>query len=829
VESVLANLRNDPEIEFAERDYLARAAFVPNDPYLASGQEWHLAAIHAPEAWNITRGTGNIVVAVLDSGVNAQHPDLAGQTLPGYDFVNNSDTPMDDFGHGTAVTGTLVAAGNNGFGVVGVAFSARVLPVKVMDSSGLASYSAIAQGIDYAVDQGARVINISIVGTAPSAALQAAVDYAWSNNVVIVAAAGNSADSTPLYPAACDHVVGVSATEPDDSLAPFSSYGADVALSAPGDTIWTTRSDLTNPYGPWRGTSFASPIVAGVAALVASENPALSNTQIVSLLEQSADDLGLPGWDPSFGYGRINAFSAVTAASTEAGALPPQSVPAPAWTLSSPADSAQFASGSAVPVSASVPASSGAAAVTNVLFLANDQPFASCASGPFALSWTPDEPGSYTLKAVAIDDQGLCSTSAPVVIQVLDTDANAPVLRITRAPANGSRLASPQVFLAGTARDADGLDHIEVQVNGAAPWPADGTTNWSAQLLLAPGRNAILVRIVDAAGNASAALERVLTWVVDVPLTVQTNGIGAVTPNLDGRLLEIGKLYTVKAAPGPGQAFAGWTGLASVAPVLRFVMQSNLVLTANFVPSPFPAVNGAYAGLIASTNGVSPENSGFFTVSLTKSGPFTGKLIVGGKGYGFRGRFDLEGNAAVTVKRGRLNPVALALHVDLTNGTDQITGIATAPAWVSEIAGERNVFRARSNPALQAGLRAFILQNADNAFATAATGSSSISAAGRARVRGRLLDGRSFSAASLLAKNGDCPLYISFNRGNEIVIGWLNFPATPAPTAAGTVLWVKTGTNAFAATLQAASDGTMAFTDTNGMSYPARFYRLSNN
>jgi len=191
------------------------------------------------------------------------------------------------------------------------------LPVKVVDSSGFASYSTIALGIKYAVDHGARVINLSIAGDSASATLQNAINYAWNNNVVVVAAAGNNANTVLQYPAACEHVVAVSATEPDDSRAAFSSYGSYITLSAPGDGIWTTQRDLANPYGSWRGTSFASPIVAGVAALMASANSSLSNTQIVSLLKQTADDVGAAGYDTSFGYGRINAFRAVSAANAE--------------------------------------------------------------------------------------------------------------------------------------------------------------------------------------------------------------------------------------------------------------------------------------------------------------------------------------------------------------------------------------------------------------------------------------------------------------------------------------------------------------------------------
>ena len=714
-DSLIASLRKDPDIEFAERDYLAKAAFVPNDPYVSSGSEWHLAKIQAPEAWNLNTGSTNTVIAILDSGINPAHPDLQGQTLSGYDFVNNSNAPIDDFGHGTAVAGVIVAAGNNGLGVVGVAYGARVLPVKVMDSSGFASYSCIAEGIKYAVDQGARVINLSMGGSSASSTLQDAVNYAWSNNVLVVAAAGNTANNTPQYPAACDHVVGVSATEPDDTLATFSSYGDDVMLSAPGDTIWTTQRDLNNPYGSWRGTSFSSPIVAGVAALMISQNPSLSNSRIVALLQQTADDAGPTGYDPSFGYGRVNASQALIAASLEPG-------------------------------------------------------------GPGA---NPNPP-----------------------VEVVAGDNIPPVIAIQHAPANRSRLSSPEISLSGTADDASGIARVEVRVNGQPPVFAQGTADWSAQVMLSPGNNVLQVRAVSRAGEISEPFTGTYTYVVMMPVVVQTTGLGTVTPRLNGRLLEIGKVYTVRALPGPGQAFGGWTGTGTGSPVLQFTMTSNLVVEANFVPSPFPPVKGNYAGLVANTNGVSPINSGSFRLAVTDSGLFTGKVFVEGAGYGFRGSFDLAGNASAQT-HGADQQLGLQLHVDLTNGSEQVTGSVSAPDWISALSGDRNIYNANTNPAAQSGKHGFILVEAEQPAQTAANGISFIFASGRALVRGRLEDGRPFSTASLLAKNGDCPFCLSLGRGSEIVIGWLNFPVSPVPSAAGTVLWVRTGTNAFAATLRA--------------------------
>ncbi|HEY2084285.1 MAG TPA: hypothetical protein VGI88_16005, partial [Verrucomicrobiae bacterium] len=162
--------------------------------------------------------------------------------------------------------------------------------------------------------------------------------------------------------------------------------------------------------------------------------------------------------------------------------------------------------------------------------------------------------------------------------------------------------------------------------------------------------------------------------------------------------------------------------------------------------------------------------------------------------------------ATVAVSRGKLSsPLMMTLHADLSNGTDRVSGSLTDGAWVSGVSGDRNVFSPRLNPAAQAGLRHFILQRADNTTVEAGVGAGKISTGGAANVSGSLDDGTKFRTASLLAKNGDCPFYLSLSHGNEVVIGWLNFPKTADPTASGTVLWVQSGTNTFSAQLQAAS------------------------
>ena len=296
---------------FVEKNGLARgSSVIPNDPSFPS--QWHLTTINAPNAWSMTTGSSSVVIAMVDSGVNPTHPDLAARLVSGYSFLTSSTNTADVQGHGTATAGTAAAASNHGVGVAGVSWQNPIMPLVVLDSTDYATYSNIASAITYAADHGARVINISIGGSTPSSTLQSAVNYAWNKGSVVFASAMNSAGSAPYYPAACDNVVAVSATEPNDTLAAFSNYGSWIDLSAPGDSILTT--DNSGGYSTWAGTSFSSPIAAATAALALTINPSLSAQALVNLLEQNSDDLGTPGWDQYFGFGRINAYRVTTAA-----------------------------------------------------------------------------------------------------------------------------------------------------------------------------------------------------------------------------------------------------------------------------------------------------------------------------------------------------------------------------------------------------------------------------------------------------------------------------------------------------------------------------------
>jgi subtilisin family serine protease len=318
--AVAAALSRRHEVAFVEENQLFEADAAPNDPWY--GGQWHLGAIAAPSAWDLESNAWDVVIAILDTGVDPSHPDLAGKLISGFNFYDGNTDTSDPHGHGTMVAGSAAAIGDNELGVASVAWGSPIMPLRVAAPSGWATASAIGEAIIYAVDHGARVMNVSFGGVASSNTITAAAEYAIENGGMVVAAAGNSGGVESIGPN--PFILSVSATDQTDALASFSSRGNYVDVSAPGVSILTTARG--GAYGTASGTSFSSPIVAGVAALILSVNPDLTAYEVEAILSETAEDLGAPGYDTSFGYGRVDAYRALLQAS---GSPPPPDDPVP--------------------------------------------------------------------------------------------------------------------------------------------------------------------------------------------------------------------------------------------------------------------------------------------------------------------------------------------------------------------------------------------------------------------------------------------------------------------------------------------------------------------
>jgi uncharacterized repeat protein (TIGR01451 family) len=309
--AALAELRADGDIEYAARETYRTPALVPNDPGYATST-WPYLQTALPNAWDLTTGNASVVVAVLDSGVDAAHPDLPTMAA-GYDFVNGDADPADDLGHGTQVTGALAAQLGNGIDAVGACPACTVMPIKVISGvDGLASDTNIVKGIIWATDQGADVINMSLGGPDLTDLLMNGVAYARSRGVVLIASAGNDGTSDLNYPAALEGVISVAAVDEHDWLYPFSNRGASVDLAAPG-CLQTTFMGGGVTEGC--GTSIAAPLVSGVAGLILSHNTLLNATQVAEVLLSSAKDE--PGLDVE--HGILDAYVALL----RAAATPP--------------------------------------------------------------------------------------------------------------------------------------------------------------------------------------------------------------------------------------------------------------------------------------------------------------------------------------------------------------------------------------------------------------------------------------------------------------------------------------------------------------------------
>jgi subtilisin family serine protease len=304
-EAALAELRKDPRVRIAEKDVPLSTHFQPNDVKLED--QWGIAKIGAPTAWNVVTGTSSVIVAIIDSGIDLTHPEFAGRIVPGVNYVDKAALPNDDYGHGTHVAGIVGAAGNNGSGGAGVAWGAKLLPLKVLNGSGAGFGSDLILALDEARLRGAKVVNISLGTSASSTLLQEAIDRAVKAGIIVVASAGNTGASgnATVYPAASKGVLAVGATDRSDRRANFSTTGPFVGLSAPGVAILSTYRG--GGYATMSGTSMAAPFVSGLVALVWSRSPDASARDVRAAIEGSAVDLGKGGDDEEYGAGRIDA------------------------------------------------------------------------------------------------------------------------------------------------------------------------------------------------------------------------------------------------------------------------------------------------------------------------------------------------------------------------------------------------------------------------------------------------------------------------------------------------------------------------------------------
>ena len=492
-EAFLKALQQEPDVEFAELDELIPPAeMTPNDPNY--GSQWHLPMIQTPAAWSTTSGAPDVTIAIIDTGVDPTHPDLQSKLVPGWNFYDNNADSSDVYGHGTAVAGTAAASSNNGLGVASVAWGCQIMPIRISDPSGFGSLSAMANALTWAADRGARVANISYQVT-DSLTVRSAAQYFQSKGGVVTIAAGNDAsfDSTSDNP----YVLTVGATISTDVLAAFSTRGNNLDIAAPGLSIQTTSRG--SGYSSWSGTSFSAPIAAGVAALVISANPVLRGAQVQNVLKQSADDLGSAGWDPSYGWGRLNAARAVDLAMNTVGS---DDDLAPQVNITSPADGSAIAG--AVNVQTEANDNIGITSFTfNVDGVARVTAAGQC---NFLWNTTDDTDGPHVISVTATDAAGNVGFSTLSVLVSNAPGTIPPVVSIV-SPTAGSTV-SGNVSVVVNATDDLGVDHVELYVDGVladSARRAPFTLRWSSRKAAA-GTHLLQCRAYDSQGNVGTSL-----------------------------------------------------------------------------------------------------------------------------------------------------------------------------------------------------------------------------------------------------------------------------------------------------------------------------------
>lgn len=585
-EKAISNiLKHSGYVEFAEPDYAIPPTLQPNDP--AFTNQWHHNTVNSQQAWDVTTGSNSVLVAVCDTGFDVNHPDLAAnmRTDLAYNAQDGSNYIYDANGHGTGTAGTLGAVGNNAVGVSGVNWNVDIIPVRIAisDTNSSAYTSTMAKCIEYAADNGARVVNLSYGGI-QYATIDTVAKYLRSKNGLLFMSAGNEGQEFPTYP---DYTsfVGVGATDQSNNKASFSSWGDYVDITAPGVSIRTTYPD--NRYVNYSGTSFSAPLTAGVAALMVAANPSITVSELETGLLSTAVDIGAAGDDNVFGHGLVNAQAAVNYA------INLDSFIAPVADIAVSATSVPF--GSAINLSAANSSDSDGNIVTYQWNLGDGT-----SSNQVDVVHTYAAAGSYQVGLTVTDNDGLTSSDT-VVIQVTNEVPVAVIDDMQLSYNLGDTL-----FFSGTSSsDSDGniVDHAWQFGDGQS---ASGVT--ASHVFNTAGTYTVTLTVTDNAGALNSASVQVTVsdpFALNAPddLSAQTDGLSVAlswrdnSGNEDSFILE------------RGQKTRGKVRFSVIA-----VVAANTTQFDDIVPN-----TGTYSYRVTAANAVDEATSATLRVSVEES------------------------------------------------------------------------------------------------------------------------------------------------------------------------------------------------------------------
>lgn len=526
VEQLIAAYEKDLSIDYVEPNYIVHAkTIVPNDPSFSL--QWGIPKVKANLVWDMSNNSDSVVIAIIDTGISLDHEDLVEMIwhnskedsaanrnngidddnngfiddYQGWNFVSKNNNPKDAAGHGTHVAGIAAAAANNSNGIAGIAWNSKIMAIKVLNDNGIGTDGDIIDGIRYAADNGAKIINLSFGQLSSSDSLDEAVQYAYNKGCIIVAAAGNDGVSNFEYPASFNNVISVASTDKNNQRSSFSNFNNMVDVCAPGgDGEPSDRGDIYscvpgNSYGYRNGTSMSVPLVSGLAALHLYKNPSWTNTQVVNQIINTADDLGTAGRDDYFGFGKINVARALDQLK-------------PAINLISLDGGEHVKGGTAKNISwaAASPTEEGSGISANGISIYYSKDGGQ--TYPFIIASGIANSGSYLWEAPKID-----LSTLKIRITASDTlgniatkesqsnfsiDSTAPQSPMVNSPVISSNIASFEVS------GEKSLDSAKIFINGSDSGVIYPTaSSWKKNVSLAEGENAFTILAQDLAGNES--------------------------------------------------------------------------------------------------------------------------------------------------------------------------------------------------------------------------------------------------------------------------------------------------------------------------------------